>query len=171
VVLSEATGEKSAVVSWKQGVVVPDSCYVGSLITPSGSGSPYFLLGHGSTTVIYGLTDGAQVSFTVAVVTGSGVGPASVATAPITIGAPAKVRTAVASNAGKGSIKVSFKAGKDNGAAITKFTATCGSKSASGKASPLVVKGLTAGKSYTCTVTATNSRGTGQATTTNAVKA
>ena len=160
VVLSQATGEKSAVVSWKQGVADPASCYAGSLITPSGSGTPYFLAGHGSTTVINGLTDGAQVSFTVAVVTGAGIGPASVPTATITIGAPAAVHAAVATHAGKGSIKVSFKAGKSNGAAITKFTVTCGSKSASGKASPLTVNGLTAGKSYTCTVTATNSRGT-----------
>jgi hypothetical protein len=171
VVLSEATGEKSAVVSWQQGVATPASCYVGSLITPTGSGTPYFLLGHGSTTVIYGLTDGAQVSFTVAVVTGSGVGPASAATATITIGAPAAVTNLKATNAGNGAIRLSFKAGKDNGAAIKGFVATCGSKSTLGKASPITVKGLTAGKTYTCTVAAANSRGKGASARSGSVKA
>jgi hypothetical protein len=36
-------------------------------------------------------------------------------------------------------------------------------KSKVGSASPLTVSGLTAGKTYTCTVKGTNSRGTGPA--------
>jgi len=174
VVLSSAPGEKLAVVSWKQGVADPPSCYVGSLITPNVGGTAQtqiFLPGHGSTIVIRGLTDGTTYTFTVAVVTGSGVGPQSAPTGPLTVGAPAAVTHLKAANAGKGAIKVSFKGWNNNGAAITKFTATCGSQSASGTGSPLTVKGLTAGKSYTCTVTATNSRGTGQGATSNAVKA
>jgi large repetitive protein len=110
------------------------------------------------------------VGFTVAAVTGSGVGPAS-AGISVTIGSPATVTHLKAAKAGNGAIKVSFKAGASNGAAIQSFTATCGSHSATGKASPLTVKGLTAGKSYTCTVSATNSRGKGPSARSNATKA
>jgi hypothetical protein len=55
----------------------------------------------------------------------------------------------------------------NNGAAITSYTVTCASsnggvtKTQTGTASPITVTGLTAGKSYTCRVSATNSRGTG----------
>ena len=113
---------------------------------------------------------GSSVTFTVAAVTGSGAGPASDGVS-VTIGTPAAVTHVTVTSAGKGALKVAFKAGSGNGAAITGFKATCGTKSASGKASPLVVRGLKAGKSYTCTVTAANSRGTGAAARSNAAKA
>jgi hypothetical protein len=146
-----------AVVSWSP--VVTD-CLQGYLITPS-SGSAIYQPGPSTTRVIKGpYALGSFIGFTVAAVTAAGVGPQS-AGVLITIGTPAPAAQLKASNAGKGALKVSFKAGANNGAAITSFTAKCGSRSASGKASPVVVKGLTTGKSYTCTVIATNSRGKG----------
>jgi titin len=66
-----------------------------------------------------------------------------------------------------GQIRVSFTPGANNGSAITSFTATCTSSnggvagSKSGAASPLTVINLTATKTYTSTVKATNARGTG----------
>jgi len=63
---------------------------------------------------------------------------------------------------------VAFTAPTNNGgAAISRYTATCTDgitpKSATGITSPIVVLGLTIGNSYTCTVTATNSAGTSEA--------
>jgi hypothetical protein len=68
-----------------------------------------------------------------------------------------------------GSLKATFAAPNNNGAVITSYAVTCTSsnggvtKTASGRASPITVTGVTPGDSYTCTVKATNSRGTGPA--------
>ncbi len=72
--------------------------------------------------------------------------------------------TGVSATAGLASASVSFTAPRfDGGAAITSYTATCGTQSASGTGSPLVVTGLVVGTPVTCTVTATNIVGTGAA--------
>jgi hypothetical protein len=156
-----------AVVSWAP---VATDCLVGYLITPS-SGSAVLVFGPGTTTRLKGpFTFGAPIAFTVAAVTGAGAGPASVPVA-VTIGTPGAPQAVTASHLAKGTIKVAFKLGARNAAAITGFTATCGTHSASGKTSPLAVKGLTAGKAYHCTVAATNSWGTGASATSQAVKA
>ena len=166
--LTSAPGEKSAVVSWAPATASPASCISGYVVTPiagSSVGTPVGILGHGTTTVIGGLTDGTQYTFTVAAVSGSGVGPQSTPTGPVTIGAPAKPNVVSASKVAKGSIKVSFTAGNSNGAAVSKFTAACLStdhgavRSVSAKSGPLTVKGLTPGRTYKCAVSATNSRG------------
>jgi hypothetical protein len=156
-----------AVVSWAP---VATDCLIGYLVTPS-SGSAVLTLGPGTTTLLKGpFTFGSEVDFTVAAVTAAGVGPQS-ATVAVTIGSPAAPHAVTARNSGHGAIKVSFKAGGNNGAPITSFTATCGAHSASGTASPLAVKGLTRGHKYTCTVSAANSRGTGATARSAAVKA
>jgi hypothetical protein len=152
-----AQGFPGAVVSWAP---VATDCLIGYLVTPS-SGSAVLVLGQGTTTLMKGpFALGSLVGFTVAAVTGAGVGPQS-AQLSITIGSPAAPAAVHATAVGKTAIKVSFKAGADNGATITSFTATCGSHSATGKTGPLTVKGLTRDHRYTCAVTAANSRGTG----------
>jgi titin len=170
--LSVAPGEMSATVSWAP-VSPPDpdggDCLQGYVVTPSGSGSPIEVLGHGTTTVIYGLTDGATVTFTVAGANGGGIWPASVSTPPITIGAPAAPHVTTVARVAKGAVKVSFNAPADNGAAIKGYGARCQSSNGGaaratiGRAGPFTVKRLTAGKTYTCTVLAANSRGIGSA--------
>ena len=62
--------------------------------------------------------------------------------------------------AGPSSVSVSFSASPNNGgSAITLYTATCnpGGATMTGASSPIVVGGLSANGSYSCTVTATNS--------------
>jgi hypothetical protein len=60
---------------------------------------------------------------------------------------------------------MSFVAAANNGSPVTGYTASCASgnggvtRAKSGTRSPLTVTGLTAGKRYACTVTATNARG------------
>src|SRR5438445_734243 len=78
--------------------------------------------------------------------------------------------TNVSATPGVRSAKVSFTKPSDNGGApITNYRAVCtsgngGAKGAhEGPKSPIVVAGLTAGKTYTCTVAARNRVGLGPA--------
>ena len=69
-----------------------------------------------------------------------------------------------AATAGPSSARIAFTPpASDGGSPITGYTATCGpgNHTATGSASPLYVRGLTAGTQYTCTVAATNAIGTG----------
>ena len=78
------------------------------------------------------------------------------AKAAVVPGAP----TAASASAGNGQVTVSFNVPVNlGGLDITGYTATCGSQSVSGIASPIVVSGLTNGASVSCTVVATNSVG------------
>jgi hypothetical protein len=93
-------------------------------------------------------------------------GPSAKSNAVI-VGAPGRPHAPSVTRLGPGHLKVSFAAPASNGAPITSFKAVCRSSNGgvprgkSGGASPLGVRDLTIGKTYTCTVEATNSRGTG----------
>ena len=95
------------------------------------------------------------------------LGPDSPMSGPVTVGTPTAATALKAVKAAPGAIKLTFKVPRSNGAPIIRYTATCKSnnggatKAKSAKTAPLTVLGLTAGKTYTCVVTATNSRGTG----------
>jgi hypothetical protein len=68
--------------------------------------------------------------------------------------------TAVSAVAGNAKITVAFSPPAANGgSAIFSYTATCGTATQSGTASPIVVTGLTNGTTYMCTVTAQNTTG------------
>lgn len=75
---------------------------------------------------------------------------------------------------GTTSTSVSFTAANANGSAIVAYNASCTSSTGgtsvnqSGASSPITVAGLTAGATYTCSVTATNGTGTGPASTASA---
>jgi hypothetical protein len=98
-----------------------------------------------------------------------GTSPASAKSAPVVVGAPAAPAKVTAARVAAGRIKVSFMPGANNGSPVTGYTASCASgnggvtRAKSGTGSPLTVTGLTVGKSYTCTVFATNARGKGPA--------
>ena len=90
------------------------------------------------------------------------------------VGSPQPPTGVSAVKVASGQLRVTFTAGANNGAAITGYTATCTSSNGgvtgtqSGAASPITVTGLTTAKTYTCTVIATNARGTGLASTPSA---
>jgi virginiamycin B lyase len=170
-----AAGNGSAIVSWAPST---SGCVAGYIVTPYLGGvaqTPTLITGHGTTTVIKGLINGDKYTFTVTAENGVVPGPASVMTASVTVGAPGAVSAVTVTKIGKGSVKVSFVAGRNNGAPIKSYTATCTSsnggktESKAGKASPVTVTGLTAGKTYACSVSATNSRGAGPASRQSAV--
>jgi large repetitive protein len=167
--LSTAPGDASATVSWAPAT---GSCIAGYVVTPFLAGvaqTSTIIPGQGTTTVVKNLLNGVIYTFTVAAENGITVGPASDPTAPITVGASSAVAALRVTRVAKGSLRIAFNAPANNGAPITSYTARCASSdhgapgTKSAKAGPLTVSRLTAGKTYTCTVTATNSRGPGPA--------
>jgi hypothetical protein len=135
--------------------------------TSSNGGTAGSNSGGGSPIDVTGLTNGKTYTCTVTATNGVGTSPASDASATVV---PATVPDAPAQPSvarGNEQIVVTFTAPAGNGSAITSYTAACTSSnggtagSNSGPASPITVTGLTNGKSYTCTVTATNDVGTG----------
>jgi large repetitive protein len=169
--LSQAPGDASAVVSWAPAT---GPCIAGYVVTPylGGVAQPStFVAGQGTTTVVRGLLNGVTYTFTVAAENGMTVGPASDMTKPITIGASSAATALHVTRVAKGALRIAFRAPDNNGAPITSYAARCTSsnlgvaRGVSAKTGPLTVSRLTAGKTYTCTVTATNSRGSGLAST------
>ncbi|MFM7224918.1 MAG: fibronectin type III domain-containing protein, partial [Actinomycetota bacterium] len=115
---------------------------------------------------VSGLTNGK--TYTCTVVATNGIGDSAASTpsgsfVPATVpGAPSVTGV----TRGNASVDVSFSApGSDGGESITGYTVTCDSSdggasgSASDTASPITVGSLTNGKTYTCTVHATNAVG------------
>ena len=122
--------------------------------------------GAASPLTVTGLTNGLGYRCTVTATNAAGPGAASspafvTPSGPTTAppGAPI-IGTAIA---GVAQVDVAFSApGNIGSTAITGYTATCGSQTASGTVSPLTVTGL-ASTPISCSVTATNSAGTGPA--------
>ena len=127
--------------------------------------------GPSSPVTVTGLTAGKSYTCSVHATNGAGSGPASdpspALVLPIRPTAPTVISAVVS-----GSLRVSvgFDPPASYGASlIAKYTASCVSstgaatRSGSGRVSPVVLGGLTAGATYTCTVRAVNSSGTGPA--------
>lgn len=95
----------------------------------------------------------------------------AIAPAPVPPGAP----TITSIGAGSGQATLYFAAPASSGSSpIAAYTATCtangqATRSATGSASPLVVRGLTGGVHYTCSVSATNGEGSSGASAAMAV--
>ena len=121
--------------------------------------------GAGSPINVSGLTNGTAYTFRVTATNAVGTGKASEPSnqvTPATLPDAPTIGTAVAGNA---DAKVSFSAPASNGGThITSYTVTSSTgQKGKGAKSPITVKHLTNGDSYTFTVTATNKIGTGPA--------
>jgi Glycine rich protein/Fibronectin type III domain len=126
--------------------------------------------GTGPPMTITGLANGTTYTFTVTATNALGTSPPSAPSNPVTPitvpGAPTAVSATITMSPGEAS--VSFTAPASNGgSAITSYTVKATSTNGgtpgtgSGSGSPIVVTGLESGRSYTFTVAATNSAGTG----------
>jgi hypothetical protein len=120
--------------------------------------------------VVSGLTDGQAYTFTVTATNGIGTGPSSASSSPVTPVAAATVPgapTNVTAVTGNGQATVSWTAPASNGgSAIIQYTVTsspAGGQATTAGATSAAVINLTNGTTYTFTVTATNSVGTGPA--------
>jgi trimeric autotransporter adhesin len=116
-------------------------------------------MGTTSPITVSGLTTDVIVTCSVQASNYLGNGSASAASNSVTLatvpGAPVVAQPYAV--AGSGQVSVNFTAPLNNGGSpITHFTATCGTVSLSGGASPIVVTGLTNGVEVTCTVVAVN---------------
>lgn len=133
-------------------------------ITATGAGSPI---------VVAGLTNGSAYSFSVNASNSGGSGPASAPSSAVT---PAAVVVPVPDSpnccsfvdAGNAMGILAFDPPADNGSPITGYTAICSyslvqgvtlSFTASGRASPLIIDGLSNGTTYQCKLSATNAFG------------
>jgi hypothetical protein len=123
--------------------------------------------------VVSHLSNGKTYTCQVRTTNSQATSPPSAASNRVTIGVPGRAPTPQVSRIGAGHLKVSFAAAANRGARITRYRAVCRSSNGGvtrgrdGAASPLGVKRLTSGKTYACTLTATNSRGTGRASLTS----
>jgi hypothetical protein len=122
--------------------------------------------GAASPIVVTGLSNGTAYACAVTAANSAGTSAPSTAasvTPVVKLAVPGKP-TVSSVAAGNAQVSVAFTVPSTGGAGISSYTVTCsGSLSASGSSSPIIVTGLSNGSSYSCTVTAANSAGSGEA--------
>ena len=168
-----------AKVSWKVPASNGGSAITGYVVTPflGKTAQPARTFASAKATqVVSGLTNAKAYSFKVAARNATGKGAASAASGAVIAGAPGRPgqngKTTAQPNGSQlpGQIEVSASPPASNGAVITRYDAKCissnGGAGANGvRTKPAVhivlVSGMTPGKTYRCTMTATNARGTG----------
>ena len=134
--------------------------------TPANGGQT--VSGPASPIIVTGLTNGDSYTFTVTATNSVGTGVSSGASAPATPATVPVAPTSLTASAGKGSAKLSWKAPtSDGGAPVTGYVIrpSSGSPVRVGNVTSDTVTGLKNGVAYTFTVAATNSAGTGAAST------
>jgi hypothetical protein len=129
--------------------------------------TPRVLNSTATTQIIKKLTNGKTYTFKIAARNSLGSSALSAMTGGTVVGAPGQPGPTTVTHPAFGVLRVRAHAPDTNGAKITGYTATCTSSnggtagSKSGSAPALTVSGLTIGKTYTCRMTAKNSRGVG----------
>jgi hypothetical protein len=136
--------------------------------TSSNGGAKASASASSSPITVNGVTNGRTYSCTVSATSGVGTGMPSAPAGPLipmTVPSAPTIGTVTSRNV---SLRVAFSGpASDGGSAITSYTAACTSSSGGvpgagiGSNSPIVVNGLTNGRSYRCSVRAANAAGTG----------
>ncbi len=141
----------------------PGALGSGTLVRYTASCGSVTFTGSASPITVTGLTNGT--AYTCRVQTTSSVGSSpwsanSASVTPTAVVLPA-APTISSVTAGNGAVTVAFNPGALGSGTLVRYTASCGSVSVNGSASPIVVTGLTNGTAYTCRVQTTSSAGTG----------
>ncbi|NCY17326.1 MAG: hypothetical protein EBX39_11265, partial [Actinobacteria bacterium] len=133
----------------------------------NGSGSWYaFSPAVTSGPVSIPVTNGVAYTVKLRAVNAAGSGAASSASASFTPATTPSAPTGLNATPGNGSVSISFTAGADGGASITKYQAQAGSgpwRDVVGTTSPISLSGLTNGTNYSIKLRAVNSVGAGTA--------
>ena len=110
-----------------------------------------------------GLSNGATYTCSAHASNSAGAGPESPTVDVMPMAAVPDAPTALTATPGNGSATLSFTAPNSNGAPVSAYTAQCnpGNVPGGGAAPPITVTGLTNGLTYSCSVAAINSVGTG----------
>jgi titin len=162
----------SASLSWIPPVEPGGSALLEYVVTPFADGTalaPQTVAAPATTLVVTGLANGVAHTFTVAARNGSGLGPASAATAAVVVGVPAAPRvTSVVP--GDGSATIGWTVPVDNGSPITSYRVTpyvggvpLPPVSVGAPDTTVTIAGLGNGSLVTATVAAVSARGTGPA--------
>jgi hypothetical protein len=127
--------------------------------------------GAGSPLIVSGLTNGTPYTFTVIATNANGISLASQASNSVTPATTPGAPVIDAVTVGSGRASVSFiPPASDGGSSISGYTVSANTgQLAIGSVSPIIVTGLANGTSYTFTVQASNSVGTGGASSPSAV--
>jgi sugar lactone lactonase YvrE/ketopantoate hydroxymethyltransferase len=175
--VTATSGDASITVNW----TAPAPAYGGSPITgyvvtatPAAGSSTSMSLGNVLTATLTGLTNGNSYTVSVAAINSNGTGISLTASSAVTPSVAATVPgvpTALTVVPGDTIASAAFSAPSSNGgSSITSYTVTAvpgsgggGNITTTGTSSPIMVTGLTNGISYSFSVKATNSVGTGTA--------
>ena len=166
--VSATRGNTLASVSWTAPTDNGGAAISVYTVTSSPGGITGSSIGAAASADVNGLTNGTSYTFTVTATNSSGTGPSSSASGAVAPATAPGSPTSITVSGGAGFALVSWTAPTDNGgAAISGYKVTSDPgvlmASAGGSDTAAVVTGLTNLTTYTFTVTATNSAGTGAA--------
>ena len=168
--VSGVRGDGEVTVSWSAPSDDGGDAISGYTVTASPGGATCGWSTGPLSCTVSGLTNGTAYTFTVTATNAVGTGSASLASAAVTPGRVPGAPTGVSGVFGDGQVTVSWSAPADTGGyPVTGYTVTAspGAATCSWTTGPLscTVTGLTNGTRYTFTVNATNTVGTGSAST------
>ena len=162
-----APGDRQVTVTWAAPSDNGGSAIIGYTITVEPGGATYTAAASATSATVTGLTDGTGYTFTVTAANALGAGPPSDAAGPVTPVTVPGAPTAVTATPADKTATVSWTAPSAYGNQVIGYTVTASPGGATvtvaGTSTAATVTGLTDGTSYTFTVTATDSAGTGPA--------
>ncbi len=165
--VTAVAGNASAAVSWTPPTNDGGSSITGYTVTSTPASAGCTATAPATTCTVSGLTNGTSYTFQVTATNGSGTSSLSSPSPAVIPATVPDAPTLAAAVAGNGSASVSWTApASDGGDPITHYTVTSSPGSLTCTATTTTsctVSGLTNGTSYTFTVTATNAKGTGAA--------
>jgi virginiamycin B lyase len=164
------SGSHGAFVAWKAPASNGGSAITGYTVTPfngTHAEAPRTFNSPATSHTVTGLRTGDAYHFKITAINAYGSSNVSANSGVVRVGTPRAPARPTVTNVAPGSLKVAFNTPNSNGSPITSYTATCtpsgrnGTKKVTRATGPITVSGLTHGRAYTCTVKATNRRGTG----------